>query len=99
MKGFIHCATGERVQVDFFFFFFFTVEGEGGGWKLIFFFPHIYEKVEGGGGKGVHLGFSGNVFFIVKRLRRGSPGVIFLQIHYGTGERVHLDFFSSFFYC
>jgi hypothetical protein len=49
------------------------------------------------GGKGL-IGFSGNVFFIVERLGRGSAGVIFLQIHYGTGERVHLDFFS-FFYC
>ncbi len=42
----------------------------------VFFFPYIYEKVEGGGGKGVHfLGL--NVFFIVERLGRGSAGVIF----------------------
>jgi hypothetical protein len=43
----------------------------------MFFFPQIYEKVEGGGGKGVHLGFSRNVFFIVERLRRGSPDLGF----------------------
>jgi len=33
--------------------------------------------VEGGGGKGVHWVFSGNVFFIVERVGRGSSGVIF----------------------
>ncbi len=33
--------------------------------------------MEGGGGKGVHLGFFGNVFFIVERAGRGSAGVIF----------------------
>ncbi len=72
---------------------------KGGG--QFFFFPWIYEKVEGGGGKGVHLRFCRNVFFIVEWPRRGSPGVFFLgQIHYGTGkgapwERVHLEFFSS----
>jgi len=37
----------------------------------------MYEKVDGGGGKGVHLGFFGNVFFIVERVGKGSPGVIF----------------------
>jgi hypothetical protein len=42
----------------------------------MFFFSQIYEKVEGGGGKGVHLGFFGNVFFIVERAGRGSAGVI-----------------------
>jgi len=56
VKGSIHCAKGEleRVQVDFFFICF-TVEGEGV--EVNFFFPQMYEKVEGGGGKGVHLGF------------------------------------------
>jgi hypothetical protein len=53
--------------------------------------------VEGGGGKGVHF-FRLNFFFIVERLR-GEGGNFFLQIHYGTGERVQVDFFSSFFYC
>ncbi len=33
--------------------------------------------MEGGGGKGVHLGFSGNVFFIVERVGKGSSWVIF----------------------
>ncbi len=35
------------------------------------FFSQIYEKVKGGAGKGVHLGFSRNVFLIVERLGRG----------------------------
>ncbi len=30
---------------------------------MFFFSPDIYEKVEGGGGKGVRLSFFGNVFF------------------------------------
>jgi len=30
---------------------------EGGKGLMFFFFPHMYEKVEGGGGKGVNLGF------------------------------------------
>ncbi len=34
---------------------FLTVEGEGGGWRLMFFFSFI-GNVEGGGGKGVNLG-------------------------------------------
>jgi hypothetical protein len=55
VKGSIHCATGE-VEGCRLIFFFFTVEGEG-RWKLMFFFSQMYEKVEGGGGKGVHLGF------------------------------------------
>ncbi len=70
----------------------------------MFFFPGIYEKVEGGGGgfRGT-LGFSRNVFFIVERVGRGSPGVIFFTNSLWDGgegapwERVHLDFFSSFF--
>ncbi len=33
----------------------------------MFSFSQIYEKVEGGGGKGVHLRFSGNVFFSLWR--------------------------------
>ncbi len=51
----------KSVHVDFFPSIFFTVEGLG-GWKLTFFFPYTYEKVEGGGGKGVHLGFL-EIFF------------------------------------
>jgi hypothetical protein len=27
-----------------------------------------------------------------------TGGYFFLKIHHGTGERVHLEFFSSFFY-
>ncbi len=70
VKGSIHCATGEleRVQVDFCLFFLLL---RGRGVEVNVFFSQIYEKVEGRGGKGVHLGFSGNVFFIVERLGRG----------------------------
>jgi hypothetical protein len=35
-------------------------------------------------------------FFIVERLGRGRGNLGF-QNHYGTGERVQVDFFSSFF--
>ncbi len=67
----------------------------------MFFFPQMYEKVEGGRGKRVHLGFL-EMFFSREGFTRGN---FFLQIHYGTGEKVHrgkrvqVDFFSSFFYC
>ncbi len=37
----------------------------------MFFFPYIYEKVEGGGGKGVHF-YSGNVFFHCGEAREGK---------------------------
>jgi hypothetical protein len=37
----------------------------------MFFFSQIYEKVEGGGGKGYILGFLEMFFFIVERLGRG----------------------------
>jgi len=30
----------------------------------MFFFSQMYEKVEGGGGKGVHLGFLGMFFLL-----------------------------------
>jgi hypothetical protein len=41
----------ERVQKLIYFLIFFTVEGERGG-SFFVFFPQMYEKVEGGGGKG-----------------------------------------------
>jgi len=59
----------------------------------MFFFPQRYEKVEGGRGKGVHLGFSGNVFFIVERLGRGK-GYKFIM---GQGKGCTLIFFLLFF--
>jgi hypothetical protein len=37
-------------------------------------------------------------FFIVEKLGRGRGNLGF-QNHYGTRERVQVDFFSSFFYC
>ncbi len=49
--------------------------------------------------------FIGNVFFIVERLGRGSARVIFFinSLWDGggdaPGEKVQVDFFSSFFYC
>jgi len=56
--------------------------------------------VEGGGGKGVHLGFSRNVFFIVERLGR-EGGNFFHKFIMGRGkgapgEKVHLEIFSFF---
>jgi len=70
----------------------------------MFFFSQMYEKVEGGGGKGVHLGFLGlffslwsgyggvrrRFFFFTNSLWDGGKG--------GFGERVQVDFFFSFFY-
>jgi len=59
---------------------------------------------EEGGFRGT-LGFSGNVFFNVERVGRGSSGVIFFTNSLwdrgegALGERVHLDFFSFFVYC
>jgi hypothetical protein len=47
----------------------------------MFFFSQIYEKVEGGGGKGVHLRFSGNVFFHCGKAREGK-GVMFKIFYY-----------------
>jgi hypothetical protein len=40
--------------------------------------------VKGGGGKGVHLGFSRNVFFIVERLMEG--GNFFYKFIMGRGK-------------
>ncbi len=56
------------------FLLFFTVEGEGVGRQCLFFSPRYMKRWEEGG-KG-YIGFSGNVFFIVERLGRGSAGVI-----------------------
>jgi len=62
--------------------------------EVIFFFPQMYEKVEGGGGKGVHLGFL-EMFFTREGFTRGN---FFLQIHYGTGRKgCRLIFFFPFF--
>ncbi len=63
----------------------------------VFFFPRYMKRWKEEGGKGVHF-YSGNVFFIVERLGRGRGNLGF-QNHYGTRERVQVDFFSSFFYC
>ncbi len=63
----------------------------------VFFSPRYMKRWKEEGERGT-LGFSRNVFFIVERVGRGSPGVIFLQIHCGTGERVHLDLFIFLFF-
>jgi hypothetical protein len=42
----------------------------------VFFSPRYMKRWKERGKKGT-LGFSGNVFFIVERVGRGSPGVIF----------------------
>ncbi len=43
---------------------------------MFFFSPRYMKRWKEEGGKGL-IGFSGNVFFIVERLGRGSAGVIF----------------------
>jgi hypothetical protein len=48
-------APGERVHLDFYFFYL-MLRGRGVE-VYVFFFPAIYEKVEKGGGKGVHFGY------------------------------------------
>jgi len=58
------------------FLLFFIVEGEGGGGQCFRFSPRYMKRWKEEGGKGL-IGFSGNVFFIVERLWRGSMGVIF----------------------
>jgi hypothetical protein len=70
----------------------------------MFFFPEIYEKVEGGGDKGVHLRFFRNVFFHCGEAREGKGVMFFTKSLWDRGkgaprERVQVDFFSSFFYC
>ncbi len=50
----IHCATWERVHLDFFPSFFLPLRGRGVKVN-VFFFPLI-GNVEGGGGKGVRHG-------------------------------------------
>jgi hypothetical protein len=57
----------------------------------MFFFSQIYEKVEGGGGKGVHLRFSRNVFFHCGEAREGKGVMIFTKSLW-DGERVHLKY-------
>ncbi len=49
------------------------------------------------GGKG-YIGFFWKCFFHCGEGREGK-GVIFFTNSLWDGERVHLDFFSSFFYC
>ncbi len=60
---------------------------------IFFFFPWIYEKVQGGGGKGVHLRFCRNVFFIVELLGRGSSGVFFFYKFMGGGTHGFIGVF------
>jgi len=48
----IHCATGERVYLDFFPFLFFTIEGEGVKVN-VFFFPRYMKRWKEEGGKGL----------------------------------------------
>jgi len=67
----------------------------------VFFFPAIYEKVERGGGKGVHFGSTFWVlrcFFHCGEAREGlSGGNFFYKVIMGRGVfRVHFDFFFSF---
>jgi len=60
----IHCATGERVHLEFFPSFFLLLRGRG--LEVNVFFSPFIGNVEGGGGKGVR-----NVFFIVEKLGKG----------------------------
>ncbi len=49
------------MHLDFFLSFFLLLRARGV--EVNVFFSQIYEKVEGGGEKGVHLRFSRNVVF------------------------------------
>ncbi len=46
-------GRGERVHLDLFSFIFWTVEGEGGGWRLMFLFSPSLEMWKEEGGKGL----------------------------------------------
>ncbi len=63
----------------------------------VFFFPKYMKRWKEEGGKG-YIFILEMFFFIVERLGRGTGNLGF-QNHYGMGERVQVDFFSSFFYC
>ncbi len=56
-QGFIFYSLwdggGKRVHLDFFSFIFWTVEGEGGGWRLMFLFSPSLEMWKEEGGKGL----------------------------------------------
>jgi len=85
----------ERVHLDFSPSFFLLLKGRGVEVNVSFF-PRYMKRWKEEGEKGT-LGFSGNVFFIVEKVGRGSLGVIFFTNSLWDGERVHFDFFSSFF--
>jgi hypothetical protein len=63
--------------------------------NVFFFLGYMRRWKEEGGFRGT-LGFSGNVFFVVEMVGRGSPGVIFFTNSLWDGgegapwERVHL---------
>ncbi len=70
---------------------------------MFFFSPRYMKRWKEEGERGTFRVF-GNVFFIVERLGRGSPVVIFFTNSLWDRERlhrfrVHVDFFFSFFYC
>jgi hypothetical protein len=52
----------------------------------MFFFPEIYEKVEGGGEKGVHLRFFRNVFFHCGEAREGKGVMFFTKSLWDGGK-------------
>ncbi len=54
--------------------------------KVNVFFSQIYEKVEGGGEKGVHLRFSGNVFFHRREVREGKGVMFFTKSLWDGGK-------------
>ncbi len=62
----------------------------------VFFFPRY---MKGGRRRGERDTFRvfWKCFFHCEEAREGFTGGIFLQIHYGTIGRVHLDFFFFFF--
>jgi len=58
--------------------------------------------VEGGGGKGLHLRFFGNVFFHCGKAKEGKGVMFFTKSLWdggksAPGERVQVDFYFLFF--
>jgi len=79
---------GERVHLDFSPSFFLLLRGRGVEVNA-FFFPRYMKRWKEEGGKG-YIGFFWKCFFHCGEGREGFiEGNFFLQIHYGTGERVH----------
>ncbi len=72
-----------------------TVEGEGGGWRLMFFFS-LHWKCGRRRGKGVNLGAL-EMFFSLWRGYGREGGNFFYKFIMGRGKGCKLIFFLFFF--